>query len=112
MSDQKMNKTEEKEGVNPVIVAVAGAIVGAGVAVAGAVLSDKKNREMIARTVTKVKEDASHLVAETQKQITTEKKALEKRISDDQIKVKKVVASAQDSLHKTTKEVNNAVKSL
>lgn len=107
-----MNKKQETEGVNPVIVAVAGAIVGAGVAVAGAVLSDKKNREMIARTVTKVKEDASHLVAETQKQIETEKKALQKRISDDKIKVKKVVASAQDSLDKTTKEVNNAVKSL
>lgn len=112
MNDQKMSKQQEKEEVNPVIVAVAGAIVGAGVAVVGTVLSDKKNREKIAQTVTKVREDVSHLVAKTQEQITTEKKALEKRISDDKIKVKKVVASAQDSLHKTTNEVNNAVKSL
>lgn len=113
MNDQKMNKQQgAKDEVNPVVIAVAGAVVGAGVAIAGVVLSDKKNREMIAKTVTKVKEDASHLVAQTQKQIETEKKALEKRISDDKIKVKKVVASAQDSLHKTTNEVNNAVKSL
>ena len=39
--------TKKKE-FNPVVAAVAGVVVGAGVAVAGAVaLSDKKNREKV-----------------------------------------------------------------
>lgn len=113
MNDQKKNKQEGvKDGVSPMMVAVAGALVGAGVAVVGTVLSDKKNREKIAQTVTKVKDEVSHLVANTQKQIEDEKKALEKRILVDKMKVKRVVASAKHSLDKTTKEVNNAVKSL
>jgi hypothetical protein len=40
------------------------------------------------------------------------KKTLEKRISADRKKIKKVVALAKSSLHKTTKKVNSAVKSL
>ncbi len=113
MNDQKIGKQSEgKEGINPVVVAVAGAVVGAGVAVAGAVLSDKKNREKIAQGATTIKDNVDRFVTKTQKQIEEEKKMLEKRILADKIKVKKVVASAKNSLDKTTKEVNNAVKSL
>lgn len=108
-----MNKQDEvKDGINPMVVAVAGAVVGAGIAVAGAVLSDKKNREKIVKTATTVKDDVTKYVKKTQKQIEEEKEMLEKRILADKIKVKKVVASAKNSLDKTTKEVNNAVKSL
>jgi len=72
MKDQKMSKQEEMiTEVNPVAVAVAGAVV-AGIAVAGIVLSDEKKRE----------------------------------------KISKVVKSAKDSIDKTTKEVNNVIKSL
>lgn len=82
MNDQKMSKQgEAKSGVNPIITVVAGAVVGAGIAVAGVAL-------------------------------VKEKKTLEKRILADKMKVKKVVALAKESLDKTTKEVNNAVKSL
>lgn len=113
MNDQKMSKQDEvKGGINPVVVAVAGAVVGAGIAVAGVVLSDEKNREKIAQTVSTVKEDVVHFVIKTQKQIEAEKKTFEKRILADEMKVKKVLASAKNSLDKTTKEVNNAVKSL
>lgn len=113
MNDQKIGKQSEgKEGINPVVVAVAGAVVGAGIAVAGAVLSDKKNREKIANAATIVKDDVTKYVKKTQKQIEEEKKILEKRILADRIKVKKVVDSAKNSIDKTTKEVNNAVKSL
>jgi hypothetical protein len=113
MNDRKMAKQDEvKVGLNPVVVAVAGAVVGAGIAVAGVVLSDEKNREKVVKAATTIKDDVTQFVEKTQKQIDTEKKILEKRILADKIKVKKVVASAQDSLDKTTKEVNKAVKSL
>ena len=105
-------KDQKNAGVNPVAVAVAGAVVGAGIAVAGVLLSDEKNREKIAHVATTVKNDVTEYVEKTQKQIEAEKKILEKRMLADKIKVKKVVASAKESLDKTTKEVNNAVKSL
>ncbi|MFZ2026670.1 MAG: hypothetical protein WAV30_05270 [Microgenomates group bacterium] len=113
MNDQKMNKQQQgKDGVNPVTIAVAGAVVGAGIAVAGVLLSDKKNREKVIKASTTLKDDVASFVKKTQKQIEEEKKLLEKRMLADKIKVKKVVASAKQSLDKTTKEVNNAVKSL
>lgn len=113
MNDQKTGKQSElKGGINPVVVAVAGAVVGAGIAVAGVVLYDEKNREKIIKTANTLKNDVTHYVEKTKKQMEAEKKILEKRILDDKEKVKKVVASAKQSLDKTTKEVNNAVKSL
>lgn len=110
-----MNKQEEKElgaKVNPVMIAVAGAVVGAGIAVAGVALSDEKNREKITKTATNVKDNVIHYVKNTQKQVEEEKKAFKNRIEADKIKVNKVVASAKNSLHKMTNEVNNVVKSL
>lgn len=113
MNDRKMSKQGEvKGGVNPVVVAVAGAVVGAGIAVAGVVLSDEKNREKIVNAATTIKDDVTNYVEKTQKQIELEKKTLEKRILADKMKVKKVVASAENSLHKTANEVNKAVKLL
>lgn len=108
-----MSKLEEKNiGVNPVIIAVTGAVVGAGLAVAGVALSDEKNRKKIAKTATTVKDDVIHYLRNTQKQLNTEKKAFENRLLADKKKVNKVVTSAKNSLHKTTKEVNDVVKSL
>ncbi|MCX6731261.1 MAG: hypothetical protein NTZ55_05420 [Candidatus Roizmanbacteria bacterium] len=102
MKDQtQIKQADRKVGINPVIVAVAGAVVGAGIAVAGVVLSDEKNRE-------KIKETAGNL----KKQAEDKKREIEKRILEDKKKVKMVVASAKESLDKTTKEVNKAVKSL
>lgn len=113
MKDQKMStKGVNSGGVNPVVAAVAGAVVGAGIAVAGVVLSDEKNREKVIKAATTVKDNVTNYVEKTQKQIEAEKKILKNRILADKMKVKKVVASAKNSLDKTTKEVNNAVKSL
>ncbi|MCR4326875.1 MAG: hypothetical protein NUV52_04450 [Candidatus Roizmanbacteria bacterium] len=113
MNDQKISHQDDvKSNINPMVVAVAGAAVGAGIVVAGVVLSDKKNREKIAQTAATVRDDVAHFVTKTQKQVDAEKRTLEKKILADKIKVKKVVASAKNSLDKTTKKVNNAVKSL
>lgn len=73
MNDKKMNKqVKVKRGINRVVAAVAGAVVGAGIAVAGVALSDEKNR----------------------------------------VKIREVVKDAKNSIDKTTKKVNKAVKSL
>lgn len=113
MKDQKLKMGVLKSGgVNPMVVAVAGAVVGAGIAVAGVALSDEKNREKVMKVASDVKDDVINYVEHTQKQAETKKTELEKRILADKEKVQKVVASAKDSLDKTAKEVNNAVKSL
>ncbi|MDP2692128.1 MAG: hypothetical protein Q8O88_00640 [bacterium] len=73
MNDKKMSKQGKVKGdINRVVAAVAGAVVGAGIAVAGVALSDEKNRG----------------------------------------KIRKVVKDATNSIDKTTKKVNKAVKSL
>ena len=113
MKDHNMNKQGKAHGgVNPVIVAAAGAVIGAGIAVTGAMLSDEKNREKVIKASTTIKDNMTNFVKKTQKQMEAEKKTFEKRILADRIKVEKVVASAKNSLDKTTKEVNKAVKSL
>lgn len=105
MNNQKNDKQKEKKkGIDPVVVAFTGAAVGAGLAIAGAALTDDKNRKKIANVAHAVKDNVTNYIKEKQKQIKTEKKIISKRISDDKVKVNK--------LGELTKEVSNTVTSL
>ncbi len=54
-------QNEDKGGINPVVAMATGAIVGAGVAVAGAVaLSDKKNRDKVKVVLSNVTDRVKH----------------------------------------------------
>lgn len=64
MKDQKINK---HVGVNPVVIAVTGAVVGAGIAVAGVVLSDEKKREKISKVVKSAKKSIDKTTKEVNK---------------------------------------------
>ena len=79
--------------------AVTGAIVGAGVAVAGAVvLSDKRNRDKIDEAVNDVKEKASETKANVEEKLAEVKDKgvkLENSLKDS---VKSGVADARDAL--------------
>jgi len=83
MTNQK--KVEQKGSVNPVVAAVTGAIVGAGIAAAGVVLSNKKNRDKVGRVLTNVKNQALDYVEDMQKQAQDTKVEVKE-------KVKKLVA--------------------
>jgi len=110
MTNQKQNKQSEKKGnVSPVVAAVAGAVVGAGIAVAGVVLSEEKNRNKIKDVSTKVKNDVVKNIDNIRNRAEIEKQKLEARIFKDKEKVRKVVNSAKNLLDKTT---NKAVTSL
>lgn len=53
------SKQKGKHGLNPVAVAVTGAVVGAGIAVAGAVaLRDEKNRDKVKKILNSAKDQA------------------------------------------------------
>jgi len=91
-----MKDNNQKGGVNPVMAAVAGAVVGAGVAVAGAmVLEDKKNREKVKKVFTDVKNQAIDYVEDMQKQIRDKRDGIEEKITDGKNKVQKVTKSVK-----------------
>lgn len=60
MTDKKIESQNNGKGTNPVMAAVAGAVV-AGVAVAGAmIMSDKKNQNKVNKIVSDVKDNINN----------------------------------------------------
>jgi hypothetical protein len=101
MKDQRINRQDEKnDKVNPIVFTKAGAAIGGRITVAEVALSDNKNREKVIKATTARKDDVVSYVVKTQKQIEAQKK------------INQVINSAKNSLHKTTKEINKALKSL
>ena len=113
MTTQKLKKQDEEAGgVNPFVAAVAGAVVGAGVAVAGVALADEKNRKKINVAVTDAKELTMEYMANIQKQAQEKKNEIEGKLIADKAKVKMVVDAAKKSLHQAAKDVNKAVRTV
>jgi phosphotransferase system glucose/maltose/N-acetylglucosamine-specific IIC component len=78
MTAQK--KRNQRKGVNPIFAAVTGAMVGAGAAIAGAVvLKDKKNRDKVKKALTSAKDHAVGYMGKMEKQIKAKKRRLAKK---------------------------------
>ncbi len=102
---------QNKGGINPVAAAVAGAVVGAGVAVAGAaVLSNKKNREKIGKALNNVRNQAVDYVEGMKKQAEDKKDEVETKLTEGKVKMAKVTKSVRKSLDHAVKDVKKAVK--
>jgi len=112
MKDPVQKESKKDNGVSQVAAAIAGAVVGAGIAVAGVALTDDKNRKKVIKAATSAKNDVVGYVEHAREQAEEKKKEAERRMVSDKEKVRRVVDSAKNSLDKTTKEVNKAVKSL
>ena len=113
MKDQMQNKkNEKKENIHPIVTTIAGAVIGAGIAAAGIILSKEKNRTKIKEVAHTVKRNVVESAKDLKNRAKMEKQELEKRLLTDKEKVKKVVRSAIKSLDKTTIEVNSALKSI
>lgn len=84
MTDSNQKKQDERKGgLNPVVVAVTGAVVGVGVAVAGAVaLKDKKNREKVKQALTSVKNQATGYMEDMQSQAQNKENEIEEKIAE------------------------------
>lgn len=86
-NQKKQNKPDA--GINPLVAGVAGAVVGAGIAVAGAMaLKNEKNRAKVMGTLNNVKDQALNLVEDIQNQAGDKKEIVEG-------KVKKALNSAK-----------------
>ena len=90
------NHKKDKKTISPVQAAVAGAVVGAGVAVAGAVaLKDEKNRKQVKKVLHEIKGQAQEYMSELNKSVGDKEQIKEKlaeganRLQDAASKAKK-----------------------
>lgn len=68
MNKNQKLQDEKKSGINPVVVAVTGAVVGAGVSVAGAMaLKNGQNRNKIKEVLTNVRNQAIDYIEDMQR---------------------------------------------
>jgi hypothetical protein len=80
MTNQK-KQDKPNEGINPIVVGVAGAVVGAGIAVAGAMaLKDDKNRAKVMGALKNVKDQALDIVDGMQNQVEDKKEIVEGKV--------------------------------
>jgi len=101
MTDKK-TQHKRKDSVNPMVAGVTGAVIGAGIAVAGAavILNDKKNRQNIKKVLTQVKDQAVGYMEDMQSRTQDKKSDVEKKFAKGEKTVKKVVNPAYDSLQR------------
>ena len=95
----KKTQNREKDGVNPIVAGVTGAVIGA-VAGAAVVLNDKKNREKVKEVLSNVKNQVVGYVEDMQKQALDKKSEVEEKLAESEKTVKKTAKPAYDSLHK------------
>jgi len=89
MSNQK-KLDKNKGGINPVVAAVTGAVVGAGIAVAGAVaLKDEKNRNKVKKAFSDVKDQAAGDIEDIQNKAEDKKDEAEKKLDEGKEALKK-----------------------
>lgn len=99
MSNQKIQK-EEKKGVSPMVAAVTGAVVGAGIAVAGTVvLKDEKNRNKVKEALTSAKDQAIDHMDVMHNQVQDKTNEAGKKLDNGLKEVKKAKGSAKSQLH-------------
>lgn len=84
----KMKQDEEKGSVNPVIAAVTGAVLGAGVAVVGAVvLGNERNRQKAKEVLTNAKDQALGYMEDIQQQAQVKKGGIEEKLIEKRKKI-------------------------
>jgi len=92
MTNQDQKKQDDQNRFNQVAAVVTGAVVGAGVAVVGAVvMGDKKNREKVKKVFNDAKDQAAGYVEEFQKKVEYEKGEIKKDLVKGRKLAKKMV---------------------
>lgn len=90
---------EQPNNFNNVAMAVTGAVVGAGIIVAGAIaLKDKKNRKIVKNAFLNVKDQATSYVENAQDEAKDKIDSVEEKIVKSKKKVGKAVVAAKKEL--------------
>jgi hypothetical protein len=94
-------QNQANSGINPVVAAATGAVVGAGAVIAGVVaLNDQKNRAKVDKVVKDVKNHAKDHMAE-----------VGDKFAEGKEKVRKVASSVKDSMRRGVKDAEKAAQS-
>jgi hypothetical protein len=101
MTVQKQKKLEEvKNGFNQTAAVVTGAVVGAGMAVAGMIaMKDEKNRDKVKEVFTNVKNKAIDYIEDIQKQTQAKKGEVKEKFVEDKVKIEKAAKAVKNSLN-------------
>lgn len=82
----------KKSGINPTAAAITGAIVGAGIAIAGTMaLENKENRKKIKKAFNSAKDQAAEYVEKIKEEVRDRKDDIEKKFTNGQKEVKKAI---------------------
>ena len=105
------NSKQIKKGNNTVFAAVAGAVVGAGVAVAGAfAMKDKKNQDKVKKVFTDVKNQAVSYMGKIEKEVKKDKSIIDTKNTAVQTDIKKTVKDLKKDINKGKEKVKKIVK--
>jgi len=106
MTDQK-KQNKDKDGVNPVVAGVTGAVIGVGIAAAGVaavMLNDKKGRDKVKKVLSNVKDQALDYIEDMQKDVQDERSEVEEKLAQGAGKVKKESGLSEKFLHHDANE--------
>jgi gas vesicle protein len=111
MADHDRKEQAGRKGnANPVGTALKGAVVGAGIVVAGAVaLKDKKNRDKVKKVLTDVKDQATKHMKKMHKRIKGKEGKVKKQLAESKGNVEEAAKSANDTLRHEAKDVKKAL---
>ena len=110
MTDSNKQKQDDKNRFNQVAAAVTGAVIGAGVAVAGTmVMSSKKNQDKVKKVISDVKEKAVDYIEGIQRKAKDTKEEVEKKFSGGKKKMVKVKDSVKKSFKYAVKDAKKAL---
>lgn len=84
-----MSNSKKQNGINPVAAAVTGAIVGAGVAVAGIAAMDEKNQKKVKTAIGSFKDSAVKYVEGMKIEVKDVKSEAKEKVARGAEKVKK-----------------------
>jgi gas vesicle protein len=102
MTDQKK---QENVSISPAAAAVTGAVVGAGIALAGAaMLKDEKNRKKVKDVLSNVKSHAVDYMENIQKSADDKKGEIQDKLEDGKKEIKHIASTASDDMrHSATR---------
>ncbi len=97
MTNSKQRQVKKRGGMSPIVASVAGAVVGAGVAVAAVVLSDEKNRKKVKDAFTGIKNKAMGHVEDVQKKTQEKIDEAEVKIAEGKNKAARIGDAVEDA---------------
>jgi gas vesicle protein len=107
MKDKKQNT---EKSTSPLAALATGVVIGAGVAVAGAVaLNDKKNREKVIKVVKDVKNQVSGYMDDMQKTANQKKDEGKETVTQSKKEVKKATKSSIDSAEDKLEDIKKSI---